>query len=46
VTLSQQSGDINSAHPLVEVNILTKIEENPSTVIGFIEQTRWSRWID
>jgi len=32
------------AHPLVEVNISAKFEENPSIGIGFIEWTRlWIR---
>ena len=35
-----------SAHPLVEVNISDKFEENPSIGIGFIERTRLRRWTD
>jgi len=33
-------GNMSSAHPLVEVNISAKIEENPLIGIGFIERTR------
>jgi hypothetical protein len=33
-------GNMGSAHPLVEVNIWAKFEENPSIGIRFIEQTR------
>jgi len=32
--------NIDSAHPLIEVNISAKFEENPSIGIGFIERTR------
>jgi len=32
-------GNMSSAHPLVEVNISAKFEENPSIGIGFIERT-------
>jgi len=31
---------MGSAHPLVEVNISAKFEENPIIGIGFIEPTR------
>jgi len=40
LTLSRQKGNMGSAHPLVEVNISAKFEENPSIGIGFIERTR------
>jgi len=30
-------GNMGSAHPLVEVNIAAKFQENPLIVIGFIE---------
>jgi len=33
-------GNRGSAHPLVEVNISAKFEDNPSIGLGFIEQTR------
>jgi len=33
-------GNMGSAHPLDEVNISAKFEENPSVGIGFIERTR------
>jgi len=33
-------GNMGSAHPLVEVNISAKFEENPSIGIGVIERTR------
>jgi len=33
-------GNKGSAHPLVEVNISAKFEENPLIGIGFIERTR------
>jgi len=32
-------GNMGSAHPLVEVNISAKIEENPSIGIGFKDRT-------
>jgi len=32
-------GNMGSAHPLVEVNLLVKFEENLSIGIGFIERT-------
>jgi len=31
--------NMGSAHPLVEVNISAKFEENPLIGIGFIERT-------
>jgi len=34
LTLSRQKGNMGSAHPLVEVNISAKFEENPSIGIG------------
>jgi len=33
-------GNVGSAHPLVEVNISAKFEENPSIGIGFIQRTQ------
>jgi len=33
-------GNMDSAHPLVEVNISAKFKENPSFGIGLKEQTR------
>jgi len=33
-------GNMGSAHPLLEVNVSAKFEENSSIGIGFIEQTR------
>jgi len=33
-------GNIGSAHPLVEMNISAKFEDNSSIGIGFIERTR------
>jgi len=38
--LSWNMGNMGSAHPLVEVNITAKFEENPSIGIGFIERTQ------
>ena len=32
--------NMGSAHPLVEVNVLFKFEENPSISKGVIERTR------
>ena len=32
--------NMGSAHPLVEVNVLFKFEENPSVSKGVIERTR------
>jgi len=34
-------GYMGSAHPLVEVNISAKFDENPSIGIGVIERTRY-----
>jgi hypothetical protein len=34
LTFSRHKGDMDSAHPLVEVNIWVKIEENPSNSVG------------
>jgi len=33
-------GNVGSAHPLVEVNISAKFEENPSIGKGFKERTK------
>jgi len=33
-------GKMGSAHPLVEVNISAKFEENPSINVGLAERTR------
>jgi hypothetical protein len=44
LTLNWHMGNMGSAHPLVEVNIWAKFEENPSIGIGVIERTRkWRR---
>ena len=40
LTLSWHTGNMGSAHRLVEVNISAKLEENPSIGIEFIERTR------
>jgi len=40
LTFNWHISNIGSAHPLVEVNISAKFEENPSIVIGFIERTQ------
>ena len=40
LTLSWHMGNMGSAHPLVEVNVLFKFEWNPSISKGVIEQTR------
>jgi len=40
VTLSWHKRNMGSAHPLDQVNIAAKFEENPSIGIGFIERTR------
>jgi len=39
-------GNMSSAHPLVEVNISAKFEENPSNGTGFIERTQKWRQTD
>jgi len=33
-------GNMGSAHPLVEINVSAKFEENPSISIGLLEPTR------
>ena len=38
--MSWHMGNMGSAHPLVEVNISAKFEENTSIGIGFIERTQ------
>jgi len=33
-------GNMGSAHPLVDVKISAKFEENPSIGVGYLERTR------
>jgi len=40
LTLSWHRGNMDSAHPLVEVNVSFKIEGYPSISKGVIERTR------
>jgi hypothetical protein len=42
LTHSWHMGNMGSAHPLVEVNIWAKFEENPSISVGLTEWTRHS----